>query len=182
MMTFRLLEEGDLETRVDWMNDPLIYKSMHYDLPISIENTKRWFTNNKNNESRVDFVLEDGGDVVVMCGLTGLDQKTKKVESYTMVNPSKQGMGYGSKALALACAYAFDIWNINKVWAYTDSDNIASQRTYQKNGFKLEGTLRNEVHRAGEYINRLYFGLLPEDFNRELYNIINLNCNNLLLP
>lgn len=182
MFTYRFLEERDLDTRVDWMNNPLIYQSMHYTPPVSIEKTIKWFHDNRNNHSRVDLVLEEDGEIVVMNGLTGLDPVTKKVESYTIVNPYTKGRGYGTTSLCLKCGYAFDIWKINKVWAYIDGDNIASQKMCFKVGWKEEGRMRNELFKDGVLLDRCYFGILPDDFNRDLYNTINLNCNNLLLP
>ena len=79
-----------------------------------------------------------------MNGLTGLIPKILKVESYTIVNPDIHGKGYGKMSLSLKLGYAFDVWKINKVFAFIDSDNIASLKIHEKNGFKIEGIHRNE--------------------------------------
>lgn len=171
MFTYRLLEEKDLETRVLWMNDPRIYSSMHFTPPITIEGTRNWFEKNKNNEARRDFVLEDNGEIVVMNGLTGMSDPILKAESYTIVNPNTKGKGYGKMSLCLKCWYAFNIWKINKVWAFIDSDNIASLKMCDRVGFQKEGMLRKEVYRKdGEFLDRVYVGIFKEDFNMELFN------------
>src|SRR5690606_16713222 len=108
-----------------------------------LENTIQWFDSNKNNNQRADFVLEAlEGQVLTMSGLTGLDDDIKKMESYIFVDPDIKAKGLGKKTLFLQCLYAFEILKINKVYAYIDSDNVASQKLYEKVGFKKEGILR----------------------------------------
>lgn len=170
MLTYRLLEERDLETRVEWMNDPRIYKTMHFTPPITLEGTQAWFERNKGSDSRRDFVLEDDGEIAVMNGLTGREHHINKVESYTIVNPNTKGKGYGKTSLCLKCWYAFYVWKINKVWAYIDADNIASLRMCKSVGFMQEGILREEVARNEALIDRVYVGILKEDFNMNLFN------------
>src|SRR5690606_2032076 len=150
----RLLNKNDLSLRVQWMNDARIYCTMHFKPPISLTNTIQWFDLNKNNNKRVDFVLETlDGEVLSMSGLTGLDTDILKMESYIFVNPSIKTKGLGKKTLFLQCIYAFEILGINKIYAYIDSDNVASQKLYEKNGFKKEGILRFETKRENGFID-----------------------------
>lgn len=169
MLAYRLLEERDLATRVAWMNDPRIYKTMHFTPPITLDGTIEWFRRNRGSNARRDFVLEDDGEIVVMNGLTGCSDPINKAESYTFVSPSLKGKGYGKTSLSLKCWYAFNIWKINKVWAYIDSDNVASLRMYESVGFKREGLLRQEVYREGGLIDRCYVGILADDLNQEIF-------------
>lgn len=171
MLRYRLLIEDDLETRVKWMNDPRIYQTMHFTPPITIEKTNEWFLKNKVSNSRRDFVLEDEkGQLLVMSGLTGREAPINKSESYTFVNPDIKGKGLGKLSVSLNCWYAFYIWKINKVWAFIDSDNIASLKVYTTVGFKTEGILRKEVRREETLIDRYYLGLLKEEFNSDVLN------------
>ncbi len=73
MIVYRLLEERDLEERVKWMNDERIWKSMRYDLPITLERTQIWFDSVSNNPNRLDTVIEVDGELAVMNGLTERD-------------------------------------------------------------------------------------------------------------
>ena len=71
-MTIRRITENDLSLRVEWMNHPNIYSSMHYDIPVVLENTISWFKRNLENNNRVDVVFEEDGKIVAMGGLTGM--------------------------------------------------------------------------------------------------------------
>src|SRR5690606_14656206 len=168
-MKLRLLNKNDLSLRVQWMNDARIYSTMHFKPPVSLTNTIQWFELNKNNNKRVDFVLETlDGEVLSMSGLTGLDTDIFKMESYIFVDPDTKAKGLGKKTLFLQCVYAFEILKINKVYAYIDSDNFASQRLYTKIGFKKEGILRNETRRENSFIDRYYYGCFIGDLDKSL--------------
>lgn len=169
MLKLRPLSLSDLETRVQWMNDPRIYESMHFTPPITLEGTTKWFESIKENPSRMDFVLEQDGEAMVMNGLTGRDPKINKMESYTMVNPNAKAKGLGTKSLFSKSLYAFEIMKVNKIWAFIDGDNIASQKMCERIGYKMEGVLRQEVSREHGLIDRCYFGCLSQDLKRELF-------------
>jgi RimJ/RimL family protein N-acetyltransferase len=170
MIKLRKLEEKDLQTRVDWMNNPKIYETMHFTLPITIEKTQEWFQNNRGNNSRIDLVVEENDFVLAMDGLTGIDDVICKGESYTMVNPEHKSKGIGTKTLFLKSIYAFEIAGVKKIWAYIDGDNIASIKMCERIGYKIEGVLRNEILRDGVLIDRMYMGCLEEDLKKELFN------------
>lgn len=163
-MHLRKIEDRDLETRVKWMNNPLIYTTMHYDLPVLLENTKLWFEKNKNIESRIDLVFEEGDEIVAMGGLTGKNDKTLKAELYIFVSPDHQRKGYGTQAVKLLCQYGFERFGLQKIYLYTDSDNLAAKLLYEKVGFKQEGYLRGEAFHAGKVVDRYYFGMLKNEF------------------
>lgn len=170
MIKLRRLRLEDLETRVSWMNNPKIYETMHFTPPITIDKTKEWFIGNIGNKSRLDLVVEEDNFILAMDGLTGIDDIINKGESYTMVNPDHKSKGIGTKTLFLKSIYAFEIAKVNKIWAYIDSDNIASIKMCEKIGYKIEGVLRQEVMRDGVLIDRMYMGCMEEDLKKELFD------------
>lgn len=166
-MIIRRIKKEDLETRVEWMNNPAIYSSMHYDIPIVLENTLSWFKKNLDNNNRADVVFEEDDKIVAMGGLTGIDSLTNKAELYIFVNPFQQSKGIGTKATKLLCKYGFDNLGLKKIYLVTDVSNVSAQKVYEKVGFKLEGKLRKEyLTKDGILEDILYFGLLKEEWNK----------------
>lgn len=167
-MKLRKLAICDLLKRVEWVNSPHVYQSMHFNVPITFENTLKWFENNQDTTSRTDVVFEDdSGNIVAMGGFTSIDDKLRKGELYIFVGPEYQGKGYGTEATKLLCEYGFNTLKLYKIYLYTNSNNFGAIRTYEKVGFKLEGVLRKETLYKDNLIDRLYFGLLNTDFNKE---------------
>ena len=54
--------------------------------------------------------------------------------------------------------------NLNKVQISTKAINIPSKRVIEKCGFTYEGTLRDYFYMNGEYVGRLYYSLLKDEF------------------
>lgn len=162
-MKIRKISEADLPERVRWMNDPSVYKTMHFTPPISLEKTKEWYHKNQK-ANRYDMVFEDEeGNLLAMGGLTSVDYTTRKAEFYIFVNPLKQRQGFGSEATYLLCKYGFDILKLHKIFLYTNASNLGARKTYEKVGFKLEGIHRDEMIENETYEDRLYFGLLANE-------------------
>ncbi|MBK0035339.1 GNAT family N-acetyltransferase [Erwinia sp. S43] len=68
------------------------------------------------------------------------------------------GLGYGSEALAALCEYLFRECEFHKLKAQVVEGNWASRRVLEKNGFELEGTLRDNYLLRGHWVNDWLFG------------------------
>ena len=73
------------------------------------------------------------------------------------------GRGVGTEAVRLAARYAFDTLKLEKLEATVFVGNVASRRVFEKNGFRLEGTIRRAVKKRGRLVDEWLFGLLPEE-------------------
>ena len=165
MMEIRRLRKEDLETRVAWMNNPAIYESMHFDVPVMLDKTLEWFKGNLGSKKRADLVVEDNDEIVAFGGITGIDEKILKAETYLFVSPFKHHCGIGTKAKRLMIDYAFNEMGLNKLFVVTNENNEASIALQRKYGYQLEGRFREEYILAdGTKMDRLYFGLLKKDW------------------
>ncbi len=160
----RQLKDTDLQIRVNWMNNPLIYKHMSYSIPITFGNTHEWYNKIRVSGNRKDVVLSNSmGKIVAFGGLTNIDNLIKKAELYIFVNPDMHNMGIGTKATLILCNYGFTELGLNKIYLCTNKSNLGAKRIYEKVGFILEGTLRSEKIVDGKYEDRLYYGLLKSE-------------------
>ena len=165
MMTIRRLSREDLETRVRWMNNPLVYSSMHFEIPITMERTLQWYEGNLDNDKRFDITIEEDGQIVGFGGFTSINREIQKAETYLFTSPELQHKGIGTRAKKLICRYGFEDLGLNKLYFITNEDNYASIRMNEKCGYKLEGRMRQEyVKPNGERLDRLYYGLLKDEW------------------
>lgn len=102
-MRIRELQLEDLATRVQWMNAPRVYGSMHFDVPIVMENTIRWFERIRGSATRSDVVFTDDEDRIVgFGGLTSISESPRMAGLYVFVNPAFQQRGLGTQATLFA--------------------------------------------------------------------------------
>ena len=164
-MTIRELSLADLPTRVEWMNNPRVYSSMHFEVPILLDNTITWFEKNIGNEKRHDVTFLENDRIVAFGGLTSITTDTQMAELYVFVDPFSQHSGVGTDATALLCRWGFSRLGLRKIYLYTNEDNYPAIRVYEKCGFLQEGRHRQEyINHFGEYKDRLYYGLLKTEF------------------
>lgn len=166
--TLRKLEEKDLATRVEWIQNPLVYSTMNLPPSITLEQTFDWYKRISLNEHRIDLVLELNGEAVAMSGLIG--ENNKQGEIYTFTNPNLQGKGYGSICNYLVVYYGFKLINKEIIIAQVDENNIKSSKIYDKLGFKLMDIIKKGVIKNEKAIDRLIYICNENNFNFELYS------------
>ncbi|MGE5251479.1 MAG: GNAT family N-acetyltransferase [Bacteroidota bacterium] len=74
------------------------------------------------------------------------------------------GKGYGTDAMRLIVQYGFTELNLYRISLSLHSYNPRALRSYEKAGFKLEGTTRGDTLREGRRTDGLYMGILREEW------------------
>jgi ribosomal-protein-alanine N-acetyltransferase len=69
------------------------------------------------------------------------------------------GKGIITEAIKLILPYAFENFDINRIFARPFGGNIASQKVLEKNGFHLEATLSGTFFKNGQYLDELIYGI-----------------------
>ena len=164
-ISIRKFAKSDIPNKVRWINDPMNNTYLHYDLPLEIEKTELWFDKNKERKDRYDAVIEVDGIAVGLIGLLGIDNKNKKAEYYVVLGEREYlGKGIARKASELLLEYAFSDLRLNRVYLYTEVDNTAAVKSYEKIGFKREGIIKNDLFSKGRYVDRFLYGITKQDF------------------
>ena len=60
--------------------------------------------------------------------------------------------------------YGFEVFKLAKVWARADPRNGASVRILEKLEMRCEGLLRGHLLVRGERVDRVYYGILREEW------------------
>lgn len=74
------------------------------------------------------------------------------------------GRGYATESACAVLQWAFEILDLNRVQAETDTRNAASARILEKLGFVREGTLREDCLVNGEVSDSWVYGLIRSDW------------------
>ncbi len=76
------------------------------------------------------------------------------------------GKGIISSAVKQAIDYAFDTFDIDRVFARPFGTNLASQKVLEKNGFVLEGRFEKVLIKNNEYLDELIYAVRREKWNK----------------
>ena len=68
-VTIRKFEHRDIVKKVEWINNPENNQFLHYDLPLEVTKTEKWFNSIVDRTDRYDAVIEADG---IPCGTIGL--------------------------------------------------------------------------------------------------------------
>lgn len=166
-ISIRKFEKADIPKKVEWINNPENNQFLHYDIPISITGTEKWFDSHVNDTNRFDAVMEADGVPVGTIGLLSIDRKNSKAEYYVaMGETSYKGKGVAKEASRLILQYGFEELGLNRVYLYTEIDNISAQKLFERVGFTKEGVIRQDIVSHGKYVDRVAYGYLKEDWDK----------------
>lgn len=163
-----VLLENDLKLRVKWMSSPEIYKTMHFEQPVTMTGTLKWFERVNKVPMRKDLVLKSEGSVVAMTGLIP-QQALNTAETYTFVNPELLNKGIGTVARFAALVYAFTVSKFDKVVSIVDADNEPSIKLSEKLGFKFVGIVSEELDSTKNIKKRYRYVCTKETFAIDLF-------------
>jgi RimJ/RimL family protein N-acetyltransferase len=79
-------------------------------------------------------------------------------------DPQERRKGYGSELMELMLRFAFDELNLYRLSVMVSEDNTAGLALLKKFGFVEEVRRRKALHRNGQYIDLLHFGLLHSEW------------------
>ena len=74
------------------------------------------------------------------------------------------GKGCGTDAMKIIARYAFEELGLHRLNLNVFAYNTRAIRSYEKVGYKVEGSVREAVHRDGKRWDVIFMGLLRKDF------------------
>jgi RimJ/RimL family protein N-acetyltransferase len=106
---------------------------------------------------------ENLGDVSWHAVRYGPNEESRALNIGIALVPAARGKGYGGEAQRLLAETLFEVFDIARVEASTDVDNVAEQRSLEKAGFTREGVLRGAQFRGGGYHDLVGYSMLRSD-------------------
>ena len=107
--------------------------------------------------------LRESGEAVGLIGANAEWSPWRQAEVGYSLLSQQTGKGYGGEALGALADYLFKECRFHKLKAQVVEGNWPSRRILEKNGFRLEGTLRENYLLRGEWVNDWLFGKLESD-------------------
>lgn len=118
----------------------------------------------KKDYYRWAVTTKKSGECIGQIAYFLVDSKNHFAEIEYCIGSDFQCRGFATEAAKAVIAYGFDKINLHKVQICTKTINEPSKRVIEKCGFTYEGTLRDFFYMNGEYVGRLYFSMLRNEF------------------
>ncbi len=106
------------------------------------------------------FAVDVGGEALGSVGISlQTDIRAKNAELGYMLAEPHWGRGIMTDAVKQMVEYAFDTFDITRIFTRPFGNNKASHRVLEKAGFKLEATFVNTVYKNGEFLDERFYAV-----------------------
>ena len=160
MITLRDYVIADIDRFSVLANNENVSRYLIYTFPYPYtKKDAEWWkkTGSKANNS-VTKVIEYRGELIGTVGITPqTGWKEHSAEIGYWIGEEYWGKGFATEALRMMSDLAFSTMNYKKIFAPVLGPNKASIRVLEKNGYCLEGILKHEVFKAGNYFDGYYY-------------------------
>lgn len=165
-----LLEIGDLRVR-SWHKDDLKALVRHANNPKIAANLRDQFPHPYTRRDGIDFLeyariqepecsfaIEYGSEAVGGVGfLIGRDIARMSAEMGYWLSEELWGRGIATRAVTAMSDWAFESYNLTRVFAMAFSHNAGSIRVLEKAGFEREGLLRRSAVKQSVVLDQVLF-------------------------
>ncbi len=143
---------ADLEALVRHANDRRVWLQLRdlFPHPYTESDGRAWLDLTAADHPDTNFAIEYEGESVGGIGLRLKDDvETGVAELGYWLGHAVWGRGMGSAIVNNFTDWSFRTFPLRRIFAMPFARNLASRRVLEKSGYRLEGTLRNHVVKAG---------------------------------
>ena len=171
------LDMDDLETFIQWFNNPELRKYLAMYYPLSKLEEKDYLENLLGDKTKDNVILEiivKNETEMKLIGVIGLHQ-INRVHRSAMLGVvigdfGEQDKGYGPEAIALMVEYGFNTLNLHRIELFVHEYNSRALRAYRKLGFVEEGKTREAFYTKGDYHNQIIMAILKYEWRARAEN------------
>jgi RimJ/RimL family protein N-acetyltransferase len=163
----RAIESDDLALLQLWANDPDIqYLLGGWHFPTSLKDQNSWYNSLSCNSNNQRFMIINEDNIAIgMANLININFKDGNAEHGLLLDKKYRGRGYGYAVVTTMMNYAFNELRLNRLETTIIANNEISMNLFlNKCGWNKEGALKNWYFRQGVFIDKIYLGILREEF------------------
>jgi ribosomal-protein-alanine N-acetyltransferase len=158
-ISLRPLVSKDVDFFYVWASDPEVTKSLFWGPYTSRDEAEKFLADVAEKHPWFMAICKDGIPVGAITLDKGKGKAEIRAELGYVVARKYWKTGIASEAVGLVLKRGFTDLNIKRIDAYTDPDNIASQRVLEKNGFTQEGRLKKYLVHRGAIRDRFIYSV-----------------------
>jgi len=151
----RAIEPEDLDLLYRIENDEKLWNVGTTNVPYSRFLLHDYVANTKNDiytDRQVRMMVENmDGQVVGVADLVNFDPANRRAEVGLIILDAYRHQGYGTAVLDSMAQYALRVLHLHQLYAYVDSNNIASLALFTKAGYKVCAKIGDWLYDGEKY-------------------------------
>lgn len=162
----RPFTQEDLDAMVYHANNPKVAANLTdaFPSPYTRESGLLFLERVMKQDPAEVLAIEVDGEVVGNIGIhPQQDVNRLNAELGYFIGEEHWGKGIATEAIKLMVRYAFDHFDLQRIFARPFGTNIASQKVLQKAGFILEARIPEILIKNGQLEDELFFGIRRKD-------------------
>ena len=157
---------ADLPDIMGWVNDPDITHYFAKMGHVSLEQEKAYLEKMLASEKDKLFTILIDNEYAGQCSINEIYWPAKNGRLFLVLTKKFQNRHLSKGVLEALLRQAFEIMQLHKVWLIVREDNERAQFIYQRAGFSVEGTLRDEYYVNDKYYTMIRMAILDRQFRR----------------
>ena len=162
----RPISMADTPLILKWRNTDSVRKNFIYRELFTEETHINWMNTKVATGEVVQFIIHDkehGRDVGSVY-LRDINPLHESAEFGIFIGEDEaRGRGIGSNAATLICDYGFDALKLHRISLRLLGNNSAARRSYEKVGFKHEGTFTDMVKLDGKFTDIEFMAIVKKE-------------------
>jgi RimJ/RimL family protein N-acetyltransferase len=159
-VTLKKFTSSNISDFMEWATDAEVTKYMMWNTYNSIHEAEVFFANVVADHPWFKAICFEGKVIGSITLDKGKGNHSCKAELGYVIARKYWGKGVATQAIKMTIQTGFKDLNVERIEAYIDPSNIASQRVLEKNGFEREGILRNFILHKGILSDRYIYASL----------------------
>ena len=159
------VEEDDIPFLTRNWNEPTVRRWMPAADPTSSDDLEADLAEWREDGDTTRLLACVDGEAVGSISLFHVEERSGNAFVGAFVDPAHQGNGYGRALTAQMVDYAFNERRLHRLTAHALATNEPSRATLESVGFEQEGRQRDGYFVDGEYVDRVTYGLLEDDWD-----------------
>lgn len=165
-VVLRALELKDMPFLQEMINDPEMERMVvGWSFPTSEKQQLDWYNRIMNDTKNFRFAVDYEGKFVGVSTLIKIDWKNRSADHGIKLHSSApKGVGIGTDVVYATMKYAFEELQLHRLYGSILDYNIASQKLYEKCGWKIEGCYRQNVFKNNAYHDEWPTAILRDEY------------------
>jgi RimJ/RimL family protein N-acetyltransferase len=166
-VTLRPARENDAGDFVRWFADMEVTRFLSRRMAITLQQEQEFLKKIGESKDDVWWVLEADGKAIGATGIHRIDWIDANGTTGIVIGDKDYWRkGYATEAMQLRTRYAFRELNLHKLLTEVDTDNEASKKALERNGYRSVGIRREQTFREGKWKDRWLGEVLREDWEK----------------